>query len=488
MRRSARSGVAPARAATLLLPLTIATGVAAGSGAALADVKLNSSVSAGLTLTDNRDFENDKESDLILSVGPNFNLRQTGGRSNSAIDYSVSGQYAHRDTEFDVLHSLSGTNTLELVDRLFFVDSSAAIDQQVIDSAQGAPARANQSGSNLSTVQRYTISPYLKQRFGGFADSESRLRGGYVTSNAEDLDSETEFQATQRFSSGRDFTSFTWTLSANYLISDPGGSDERESQTYNFDTATFISRQLTLLGGIGYEKIKDDSLDDEPKGIIWNAGLRVRPGPKLTMEATYGERYDEQNINASVDYKITSRSSFAASYSQTLTTEQQLFLNDLSFIGVDDEGNLIDTRTGLPLRGDPSLFGLSNETFRRDIFTARFSTSRTRDRFGADISYEVRESGADDESDIVKTAGVSWSHDLTRSMSLSTSINYSNIDFGGSDEGREDDYYTFRATLSEQIAEDVSANATYLFRTLDSSESGEDATENAILFSVTKSF
>lgn len=467
--------------AVLTVPLTVSF-----AGPAQADWKLSSSVSTGLTLTDNRDFEPDKESDLILSLTPHFTLRGVGGRSDTAIDYSLSGQYAHRDTEFDLIHTLNGTNTMELIDSFLFVDSSAGIDQRVIDNTAGVPSRTNQSGSNLSTVQRYTISPYILHRFGSFADSESRLRAGYVTSESSELDSETEYEASQRFSSGRDFTSFTWTLLGE-LQKTSGGDEDRETQTYRLDTSTFISRQVTLLGGIGYEKIKDDSLSEEPNGIIWNAGLRLRPGPKLTMEATYGERFDEQNINGSIDYQITTRTSFNASYSQDLTTQQQLLLNDLSFIGVDENGNLIDTRTGLPI-GSISLFSLGDGTFRRDIFTARLTTDRGRDRYSANASYEVRESGGDDQSETIMSAGATWSHDLTRSMSLSTSLDYDNIDFGGVDQGREDNLYSFRATLSEQITSDVDATATYIFRHLDSNENSEDATENAILFTLTKSF
>jgi uncharacterized protein (PEP-CTERM system associated) len=466
-----------------VLTVPLAVGVA---GSALADWRLSPTVSTGLTLTDNRDFEPEKESDLILSLTPRFNLREVGGRSSTAVDYSVSLQYAHRDTEVDLVHTLNGTNTMELIDSFLFVDSSAGVDQRVIDNSAGVPARNNQSGSNLSTVQRYTISPYVLHQFGSFATSESRLRAGYVTSDSSELDSETEFEASQRLSSGRDFTSFTWTLSAE-LEKTAGDDEDRETQTYRLDTSTFISRQVTLLGGIGYERIKDASLNEEPKGIIWNAGLRLKPGPRLTMEATYGERFEQQNIGADVNYQITSRTTFNASYSQDLTTQQQLLLNDLSFIGVDDEGNLIDTRTGLPI-GSIDLFSLSDDTFRRDIFSARLATNRGRDRYSATASYEVRESGSDDEAEKVKSLGATWSHDLTRSMSLSTSLNYDNIDFSGEDEGREDNLYSFRASLNEQIAPDVDATATYIFRHLDSNQSDEDATENAILFTLTKSF
>lgn len=473
----------PAPVAALALPLAVGLG-----GAALADVRLTSSVTTGLTLTDNRDFEPDAESDALGTVTPAIELRQTGGRSNTALNYALSGQYGARDSEFSVQHNLDATNTTEFIRDTFFVDFAAGVDQQVIDSAQGVPTRQNDDSENLATVQRYSVSPYLLQHFGSFADSTTRLRLGYVDSGSSALDTDTEIDASSTLSSGRDFTSFLWDLLARYRVTDPGAVDERKTQTYRLDVETLINRQFSLLGGVGYEKIEDDSLSDEPNGFIWDAGFRWRPGPKLALRATYGERFDEQNIDASLDYKITSRTTFTASYSQTLTTEQELFLSDLGFVGVDDEGNLIDTRTGLPISSESSLFGLSDDTFRRDLFSARFSTSRERNTYSANASYEVRESGSDDSAEIVKSVGVAWNHLLTRSMSLDVSADYDNIDFSGVDEGRIDDLYSFRTSVSEQLSESVSANGTYLFRHLDSNQNGEDATENAVIFSLTKTF
>ncbi len=482
MRRGTKWGM-PRHASVLALPL-----IAGIAGPATADTELNPRVSSGLTLTDNRDFEHDAESDAIFSITPAINLRQEGGRSTTFLDYSMSGQYAHRDTEFDVVHTLHGTNTLELVDDSFFLDSSASVDQRVIDNSEGVPVRENEASNNLSTVQRYSVSPVYVVQLGSFADSESRARVGYVTSDTDELSEETEYAVSQSFNSGRDFTSFQWSLFGTYIRTNREEQDDREQQTYRFDTETFVSREVTILAGIGYENIKDAELTNQPKGMIWDAGLRLTPGPKLTMEATYGERYEEQNIGARLDYKITSRTTLNASYTQTLTTEQQLLLSDLSFIGVDENGNLIDTRTGLPLADDFSPFSLSDDPFRRDILTVRFTHNRPRDRYSLTASHEVRESGSDDVAEIVKGVDATWQHDLSRSTSLSTSLGYDNIEFGGDDTGRTDDVYTIRASLSEQITSDVDATATYLFRHRDSNESEETATENAVLFTLTKTF
>jgi uncharacterized protein (PEP-CTERM system associated) len=73
-------------------------------------------------------------------------------------------------------------------------------------------------------------------------------------------------------------------------------------------------------------------------------------------------------------------------------------------------------------------------------------------------------------------------------MSLCCSVYFDYIVLSGEVDGRVDNLYSFRASLNEQIAPDVDATATYIFRHLDSNQSDEDATENAILFTLTKSF
>src|SRR3546814_8020274 len=69
------------RSPLVMGPLVVGPLVVGMAGTALADVDLTSSVSTGLTLTDNRGFEHDAESDLILSLTPRIGLRQVGGRS-----------------------------------------------------------------------------------------------------------------------------------------------------------------------------------------------------------------------------------------------------------------------------------------------------------------------------------------------------------------------------------------------------------------------
>lgn len=458
------------------------------AGPAAADVNITSSVTVETTLTDNDDFEPDGESDAIVSVRPAISLTQLGGRSRTSLDYSLNTEYSARDSELDVIHDLDGFNNTEIVRNFFFVDVGAGISQRVIDNRLGTPARRGDDSNNLTPVQRYSISPYIVNRWGSFATSQLRARAGYVDSGEDELDDETEYSVSGFLASGPDFSRFSWNLNGRYEIEDRGGNDERTTQNIRLDTQTAIDRSISLIAGVGYEKIDDEEFSDKIEGITWEAGFDWHPGEKLSLVATYGKRFDEDNLFVDFDYDVTARTTVFLNYSETVTTEQALLLNDLSFIGFDEEGNLIDTRTGLPLDDDGSLFSLTDRAFRREVFDAGVRITRPRDRFSLTASHETRdfESGLDDET--ILGAEFDWSHDLSRSMQSSLGLSYDRIDFGGDDAGRKDDLYTFRATLSEEFAQSVSGSVSYLFRTRDSNRSSEDATENAVVVGVTKVF
>lgn len=480
MRAGARGG--GCLAWTLAVPLA---SVLAGS--AVADVKVTSSVTVETTYTDNDDFEPNGESDAIISVRPGISLRQIGGRATTSLDYSMNTQYSTRDSGLDLIHSLDALNTTELLRDLFFVDVGAAVSQEVVDARLGAPARRNDDSDNLTPVQRYFVSPYLVNRWGSFATSQVRARLGYVDSGSGDLDNETEYSLSGSLSSGPDFSTFSWALNSIYRVEDDGG-EKRTTENVKLDTATAIDRSFSILAGVGYEKIDDDSFSEKIDGIIWDVGFDWRPGSKTSLVATYGKRFEEDNVSVDFTYDVTERTTVFANYSQSLTTEQALLLNELSFIGFDEDGNLIDTRTGLPIDDRENLFGLTDQTFRRDVFNAGIRTTRERDTISLNASHETRDFETGAENDTILGADVRWTHRLSRSMTSSLVVAYDNIDFGGEDEGREDDLYTFRASLTEEFAQSVSGSLSYIFRTRDSNESDEDATENAVVVGFTKTF
>jgi uncharacterized protein (PEP-CTERM system associated) len=190
-------------------------------------------------------------------------------------------------------------------------------------------------------------------------------------------------------------------------------------------------------------------------------------------------------------YEITERSIFQARFDRTLETEETLFLNDLSFLGVDQQGNFVDTRTGLPLREDVELFGLEDEVFFTDRFTADLNLVRGRNRYTFDAFFEEREIqriGDESETETVWGGGARWERQLSRDMTGTLSVDYRFADFSGVDEGREDDLITFRSGLRRNLGQGFTGSFNYVFRQQISTFETEDATENAVNLTITKTF
>src|SRR3546814_16318869 len=80
-----------------------------------------------------------------------------------------------------------------------------------------------------------------------------------------------------------------------------------------------LSTEFALLGGIGYEyRDGDEDEDDNFDGITWRAGFAWNPHPDLNLEATYGRRQDDENLDASLSYRLGPKTTPTASYRQAL--------------------------------------------------------------------------------------------------------------------------------------------------------------------------
>lgn len=453
---------------------------------AASDTRVSAAVTTSATYTDNADFEPNGDSELLLTVTPSISLRQQGRRSSTGIDYAISGQLSVFDESVDLIHNLDAFNNLELVEDTLFIESAAAISQEVVDSEAGVPLRQGDRGNNLATVQSYSTSPMVRFRIGSFAVSETRGRVGYVISDSESLDDELELEASTHLSSGPDFSRFSWDLSAMHEVDDPGGADERTVQTYELATETVVDRRLSLLANIGYEDFEDSSLVEPPQGVFWSAGFHARPGPKLDLTATYGRRFDGNDVFVDLTYRASARATLRAQYEQGLVTDQDVFLDGLSFIGVDEDGNLIDIRTGELIDPTEDFFGLSNDTFHRDLGTVQFDLTGRRDSYSIDVSYEKRdfESGSSDET--VWSGSLSWTRRLSREVTASLRSEYDRVEF--EDDGRVDNYFTVGGVLTRRFNDTLYGSLSYSWRLLNSSDPAEDAAENALTVSLTKTF
>jgi uncharacterized protein (PEP-CTERM system associated) len=479
-----------------LIPLAVLAVAAAARPAAAATWTFSKSIEAEETYNDNvRLTSTGQQSDYITRLSPHLGIRGTGARVQLSLDYSLDQYIFLKNTGGDrTVNTLSATGHSELLKDFFFVDAAASISEQFISAQNAVSGTAANITSNRTSVQTYTLSPYFRNHFSGWADSETRYRFTSVSSGTSQFADTIGNEVSYKLNSGREFGRLSWTL-----FLDAQDTDRGRSTTFGGDTTVkhrlaqgsvqyAVTRWLAIVGSYGYEKIEDPTLlQKQPSGPIWNAGILLT-GVRTSARITYGEQYNTNVLNVDASYRPTSRTSLTATYTETLQTTQQLLLNNLTFLGVDASGNLIDTRTGLPFVPGTADFSLVNQTFRTTRFAATGIHTRGRDTYTAQAFEEERTGTLNAFNDQTVTGGgASWKHLLSRETNLNIAAQYSTTEFAGTPQ-RTDDIITASANLGHDLSKDVHTWLRYSLTRRDSTVNTADITENVVSVGLRKDF
>lgn len=462
------------------------------------DWTYSAGISVGETYTDNVGLvseDEDRRPEYITTATPSFSVRGTGRRVSLNLDYALSADSYRNDTSRDsIRNSLTGSGRAELIRDFAFFDTQASISRQVVDPA--GPVSQSTAGQrvNRTTVSTVNVGALLRQRFGGWVDTQLRasytpviVRSGQTTSSNTVRES---FSAT----SGRKFTRFRWGLTASR--SDTIRGDDAPASrvtTVNSNYTVVVNSKVSLIGSVGYEIFDDPTLRNQPDEVIWDAGIALRPGRRTSLRGTYGHRFGSETFTFDGSYQLSQRTSLSATYGETIQTSQQAIAADLSFIGLDSDGNLIDIRTGQPFSAGNTGFGLQTNSFRSKRFSAALSGSRRRNRFSLRLGWESRETdganatGAVGAEQIVRSAGASWGRTISQRTTGNLGVNFSNTDFG-TEPGRVDNHLSLTAGLGYTIFTATTANLNYTFARRDSNVSSSRFHENSVFVNFRHTF
>lgn len=245
---------------------------------------------------------------------------------------------------------------------------------------------------------------------------------------------------------------------------------------------------ISVIGSAGYEDLNDSSVDDDDLfGEIWTVGARLRPGPRTDLSFEYGRRYDDDFYSGSGSYEFSPTLRANASYNITVDIEQSAADNAFLFIGQDEDGNFIDTRTGLPIDVVDSDFDLSDQdtVLRNETFTASLSGSRGRNRYGMRLAHTKRTTEPAAREQTVISGSVNFNRDLRPDLNLAL-----NASFTDAEDDANDDTSTFRfnASLGYNVGRTVRASfrVSHLRRDTDANE--PDLTENVASVRLVKTF
>lgn len=492
-------------AATALAAMALGCGVGLG-----ATWRLVPSATGSVEYTDNvRGVTSGAESDFVFTARPGLQLRGNGGRLKVNLNASASAEhYASTDGLDGYTPQLTGTANAELWENHLFLDASTSYRRSTL-SRNGAVSTTDRNlGSNQSDVFTIGLSPSLIFNFARWAQSETRFNATqtmYDVLNQNDdpaagsTSDSTTYGVSQTIQSGSKFQKFGWSLKASQTRNkrDSGTSNSGAGNTFKSTNAEAsvqyaIYRWLTPNFRAGIDRFSDNSLNSggNRQGKYWLVGVDLRPGPRSSLSFGVGRRFDDVTYNGSFSYRISSALNVSGNYSESVTTQQQLESDPFQFVGTDQFGNLIDTRTGLPLQpGDPGFDqSFTDVVFRSRNFRMGLSGSRLRNTYSLSWFVSKRDTNGSATPRNATTAGFSGSFSRQLWPDLRVSINgsYSDTSDNSAPDSRR---YQIGSSLNYTLSESLSTGLSVQHLNRHTDGPGDTTlTENSVVLTVRKTF
>jgi len=499
--------------------------VLAYAPAALAlDWRFEPNVQASATYTDNANSSaSDPQDALILTVTPGFSLRSEGSRRvQASLQYGLTAVSRFgEDNSNDLNHRLGAVGKAELVEDFLFIDGSANISQELI-SLLGPTADAETNDSNRSTVGTYSISPYIQQRFGTFANALVRYTAsGAIFENNTSADSSVNSLAA-RLNSGTRFNDLSWGLdysirkaenrNAATTASNSDTTFERASATLGYA----LTRQFRVFGTVGQDWNEYLSTT-ETDGSFYSAGFGWSPTRRTSVEASAGKRYFGDTFSVSGSHR-TRMTRWTVRYYEDVSDISQQFLEQTSRIFWVCNGRLEEAQAnpggcdGPYTAGQLALFfasygltaadlvaaGLLNISSASGVYiikslTAGVSWDIGRLAFGLSAQdtrrlYQVLSDAEDHVQGITGSVSYRMAPQTTASGGLSLTRTSIDSQLAQSGVAREEDQLTLSLGLNHRFAEKLSGALTLRHTQRDSNAPNSDYDVNSITATVNMGF
>jgi uncharacterized protein (PEP-CTERM system associated) len=423
----------------------------------------------------------DRNSDFITSITPDLSIRGSGGRMSLNLDYSLARLIHKNGTSDDTtINTLSAAGNIEIWKRVAFVDATASLSRQVIDSGGAVSSTAAGQTQNRSNVRSFDVSPYFLHQFGTWVETESRTRFSKVTNSSGTTSDNTTRQTTIRINGGRRFQRFGWAVTFDRLKeARDGDTPTRRTRNVDADFTFAINRKFSLLSGVGFEDVEDGTLNNQPEGLTWNAGFLFTPSGRTSIRATYGRRFEERDISLDATHSLSRRTTITATFTETQSTSQSQINQDLS------------TFASAPTPGAPTIgnsnFDQQSDSFRQRSFTAGISGSRKRNTFNLNVNWESRKTDSTGFDQVVTGLDAGFGRQLSRRTTANFSTSLTRTDFGDT-AGRIDNFLTVQGDLTYQIFETANAVLSFTRTQRRSNRDGNGQTENAVVVGLRKQF
>ncbi len=480
--------------------------------------------------------------DLRTTIEPGISITANTARIDLKFDYAPSlAFHAVNGPLNGITQQLNATGQVTVVPDLMFVDVRGVAGVQ---SRLGAMAGGGTLGSAASTGANFAgggqglnrqnavqttsfgVSPYLLKKFSdygtakfgvsadvsrssqvtGFAASPFPTGSGAGAQNlltTEQIASFTtgealgRLQNTLSFNMSQSQSKGTFATGATTAATSAAFTSRR--MTLNNQVSYALNRTFTLLASIGQQEIQY-SQNNAPniKGLTWNAGVTVTPGPDSSITVTYGHLNGTNSLAVNGKVALTGLTTLSFDYSNTIGTQLENLQNQLNNTVIGANGQAINAVTGGQQFGATNGLGVQNGVFRYDTLNISLSTAVERGTIQANATWSIQTgaggANSGNNSDI-KTLSLSWNRQLWPDLTLSTSASYSLIKRSGSaaaaaggTSGGTDKSISGSVGLQYTVSESTTLTGRYTFFDRTSRIPGYGLYENILLLALTKQF
>jgi len=500
------------------------------SHADAAEWKITPSLDLKETYTDNVKLAAPglEKSEFITQVNPGISLTGTGSHLKLNASYVMQNLvYADEGSQNTMNHMLNANANAELVDNLLFLDGRAAISQQNI-SLFGPQSTDNVNiTGNRTEVQTYSVSPYLRHRLSNYASTEIRYTHNEVSTGGSGLANSQADRIQLSLNSGSAFKKLGWGLNYNNEKTNYGNTSTAsipalDSEVLSGNLSYSVTPKFRLTATGGYEKNNYISTGPKPDGSFWSAGFSWAPSAMTSIDASAGRRFfgDTYSLAASHRTRLTS---WSLGYSEDITSTRDQFLipATISTASLLDpimaamipgwaaadpvlRQQLLDNelrRLNLPTTQAESVNYLSNRMFLQKRLQASVAVTGIKNTLVLSLFHVTRDAQTSQTldssllgnstlalTDNTKQVGVNafWSLRIGPRTSANLNLGYTRNSFPSL--GRTDNDRVIRLSLTRQFQPKLNGSIEFRRLQRDSSQSGGDYGENALIASLSMRF
>lgn len=467
-----------------------------------------------------------EQAEWITEISPRFSVRRDGARLKVNADYSLQGLlYIDGVNSNKLRHSLNGRAHAELLEDWFYFDGTARVSHELSSLAGGVGTGGPVGIGNTTSVGSYSLSPYLKHRFGSYATVEARAALGGVFIG----DSAVSDTATTRYSlnatSGTHFYPLSWGASYSKTDNNNSSATDTGSEQAAVNARYRLSREFSVLAQAGMEKNNFTGVTAAVRDYsYYGLGVSYTPSRRFTMDVLYNTSDNgdflsgnatlnptlRTNITASASQRAygrsyglglahrTRHSNWSLRYQDELTTSQQQFQN---YLGNLDEylcSGVIEYQLPGNPPSDPAnctyirTVGIVsqtqlNQTYLSKNLIGNVSYSLRRNTWTLSLFNNQREyQSVGGGSDTVRGLQASWSlrPEVRTTFTLTAGMSQNEASTGG----RSDDLWNIGLVATRQFQPKLTGSVEARHQERESNQAGGDYTENSVAARVNMTF